>query len=432
LRDPVIPLAASSAASITTVPFGARNIQAEVVRGRMPVNQLSVTSRTYYAHSNTTAARCESSEQGGSSAGSSAPDRSYLVKSCSNQLCFAWMALCGLPICAWAIVIAATIVLVAALRPPAGTAAMAIAARPSNKDLGIGSQHADKGAAQVKAKMAVAKKKKKKVGDRDYPTFGRRQQRKMVSAMRRHSSATKMCSQQATLTCDLITQNESLAGEPAVSSSNLPHDTQPSRWAALVPAVIAAIACSSSVLSSSILPSSLAAQLSMVVLALSLPAAAAAAAAPEALFAFSSNMSEHSRTDSMSAFEATRSPNLLAAATSSSLHRRRLTTSVASWTELKATIGSSPSTITLTFAANFNCNYDSQISISSGDVTIHGGNATCDANLQGRFYTINSGASLALNAMTLKNGRVSGSVSVLCYCCRSMLEIPVPQEFEQF
>jgi hypothetical protein len=183
-----------------------------------------------------------------------------------------------------------------------------------------------------------------------------------------------------------------------------------------VPAVIAAIACSSSILSSS-----LAAQLSMVVLALSLPAAAAATAAPEAPFAFSSSMSEHAHTDSMSAFEATRSPNLLAAATSSSLHRRRLSTSVASWTKLKEAIGSSPSTITLTFAANFNCNYDSQIFISSGDVTIHGGNATCDARLLGRFYEISSGASLALNAMTLKNGRgASGDVSVLCYCCHAL------------
>ena len=178
--------------------------------------------------------------------------------------------------------------------------------------------------------------------------------------------------QQTSMACGSVAQNDSLAGEQPAAPSNS-EASQPSRWAALVAAVITAIACSSSLLSSS-----LAARLSMAVLALSLPIAAAAAA-PAVL------------------------TNVLA--------HRHLMTPVSSWTDSKSAIEAinSSSSGAFTFATDFDCNYNEQITIS-GEVTVDGGDAVCDANQGGKFYYIEPGASFTLTSITLQNGDVSDQV----------------------
>jgi len=82
-------------------------------------------------------------------------------------------------------------------------------------------------------------------------------------------------------------------------------------------------------------------------------------------------------------------------------------TMVASWAEAKTAIESiaSGSSGTVTLATGFNCVYNGQITIA-GDVTVHGNGAICDSSAQaGRFFAVNSGARLALDAMTLRNGK---------------------------
>jgi dihydrodipicolinate synthase/N-acetylneuraminate lyase len=93
--------------------------------------------------------------------------------------------------------------------------------------------------------------------------------------------------------------------------------------------------------------------------------------------------------------------------------RRLAAVQVASWTEAKTAIENiaSGSSGTVTLAAGFNCGYNGQITVT-GNVTVHGYGAICDAAQAGRFFWVNSGAQLALDAMALKNG-YSSQVSPL-------------------
>ena len=53
----------------------------------------------------------------------------------------------------------------------------------------------------------------------------------------------------------------------------------------------------------------------------------------------------------------------------------------------------------MTLAPDFTCGYDSQITVPAGtNVTIHGNGAVLDAAKKGRFFTVPSGAALALDA----------------------------------
>ena len=67
----------------------------------------------------------------------------------------------------------------------------------------------------------------------------------------------------------------------------------------------------------------------------------------------------------------------------------------------------------MTLAPDFTCDYGSQITVPAGtNVTIHGNGATLDAAKKGRFFTVPSGAALALDHMVLQNGFVDfGDVS---------------------
>ena len=66
----------------------------------------------------------------------------------------------------------------------------------------------------------------------------------------------------------------------------------------------------------------------------------------------------------------------------------------------------------MTLAPDFTCGYDSQITVSAGtNVTIHGNGAVLDAAKQGRFFTVPSGAALALDHVVLQNGFADGEVS---------------------
>ena len=67
----------------------------------------------------------------------------------------------------------------------------------------------------------------------------------------------------------------------------------------------------------------------------------------------------------------------------------------------------------MTLGPGFTCDYDSQITVSaSTNVTIHGNGAVLDAAKQGRFFTVPSGAALALDHVVLQNGFVdNGDVS---------------------
>ena len=59
----------------------------------------------------------------------------------------------------------------------------------------------------------------------------------------------------------------------------------------------------------------------------------------------------------------------------------------------------------MTLAPGFTCDYDSQITVSaSTNVTIHGNGAVLDAAKQGRFFTVPSGAALALDHVVFQNG----------------------------
>ena len=59
----------------------------------------------------------------------------------------------------------------------------------------------------------------------------------------------------------------------------------------------------------------------------------------------------------------------------------------------------------MTLAPDFTCGYDSQITVSAGtNVTIHGNGAVLDAAKKGRFFTVPSGAALALYHLVLQNG----------------------------
>jgi hypothetical protein len=79
---------------------------------------------------------------------------------------------------------------------------------------------------------------------------------------------------------------------------------------------------------------------------------------------------------------------------------------VASWDGLKDAIDNiaSGSSGTFALATGFNCGYNGEITVT-GNVTVRGYGAVCDAAQGGRFFSVNSGAQLALDAMTLKNGR---------------------------
>jgi hypothetical protein len=80
---------------------------------------------------------------------------------------------------------------------------------------------------------------------------------------------------------------------------------------------------------------------------------------------------------------------------------------VASWIEAKTAIENiaSGSSGTVTLATGFECGYNNGQITVAGNVTVHGYGAVCDAAQGGRFFLVNSGAQLALDAMALKNGR---------------------------
>ena len=84
--------------------------------------------------------------------------------------------------------------------------------------------------------------------------------------------------------------------------------------------------------------------------------------------------------------------------------------SPAAWTGLGTSIKNIPSSGSATFAldVDFDCSdyVDfGEIPIPTGtNVTIHGNGAVLDAAQQGQFFNVNSGATLALDHLTLRNG----------------------------
>jgi hypothetical protein len=85
----------------------------------------------------------------------------------------------------------------------------------------------------------------------------------------------------------------------------------------------------------------------------------------------------------------------------------------------------------MTLAPDFTCDYGSQITVSAGtNVTIRGNGAVLDAAKKGRFFSVTSGAALALDHLVLQNGfadRVSQQrkkPSLTLPFARNMLEIP--------
>jgi hypothetical protein len=78
-------------------------------------------------------------------------------------------------------------------------------------------------------------------------------------------------------------------------------------------------------------------------------------------------------------------------------------TTASSWTGIRnATPTSGAATMTL--APGFTCDYDSQIDVPAGtNVTIHGNGAVLDAAKNGRFFNVQSYATLALDHLVLQN-----------------------------
>jgi hypothetical protein len=89
--------------------------------------------------------------------------------------------------------------------------------------------------------------------------------------------------------------------------------------------------------------------------------------------------------------------------------------SPAAWTGLSESITNIPSSGSATFSldVDFDCSdYASEIPIRAGtNVTIHGNGAVLDAAQQGRFFNVDSGATLALDHLTLQHGSVGDHVS---------------------
>ena len=87
------------------------------------------------------------------------------------------------------------------------------------------------------------------------------------------------------------------------------------------------------------------------------------------------------------------------------------------WTGLGKSIENTPSSGSATFAldVDFDCSdyVDfGEIPIPTGtNVTIHGNGAVLDAAQKGRFFTVSSGGTLALDHLTLQHGSVSDNVS---------------------
>ena len=88
---------------------------------------------------------------------------------------------------------------------------------------------------------------------------------------------------------------------------------------------------------------------------------------------------------------------------------RRLDVEVDSWTEAKTAIEniSSGTSGTVRLTADFDCNYTNSAITIAGDVSVRGNGAICDGKQGGGFFNVKSGARLALDAMTLKNGKTA-------------------------
>jgi predicted outer membrane repeat protein len=87
-----------------------------------------------------------------------------------------------------------------------------------------------------------------------------------------------------------------------------------------------------------------------------------------------------------------------------------LSTTVYSWRGLAAQIGASTGGgLTITLGANFDCDYDAQITIPQfTKITIEGNGAVLDAAQQGRFFYLSSGSTLTLYSLTLQHGHYNG------------------------
>ena len=94
------------------------------------------------------------------------------------------------------------------------------------------------------------------------------------------------------------------------------------------------------------------------------------------------------------------------------------TVEVQTWAQLTANISAigQGSAGRFNFTADFDCSdYDQMITIT-GNVTVQGNHAVCDAKGDGSFFLVKSGASLALFLMTLKNGYASNVSARLVSC----------------
>ena len=86
----------------------------------------------------------------------------------------------------------------------------------------------------------------------------------------------------------------------------------------------------------------------------------------------------------------------------------------ARWTDLAENIKNTPSSgsAMIVLDMDFDCSdYTSQITIpTSTNITIHGNGAVLDAVHQGRFFTVDRGATLALDHLMLRHGRQDRSM----------------------
>ena len=77
---------------------------------------------------------------------------------------------------------------------------------------------------------------------------------------------------------------------------------------------------------------------------------------------------------------------------------------VYSWLGMKAAIAESAGALMITLpGASFDSDYDSEIRILT-NITIFGNDAVLDAQRQGRFFAVNSGASLSVDSLTFQRG----------------------------
>jgi hypothetical protein len=115
-------------------------------------------------------------------------------------------------------------------------------------------------------------------------------------------------------------------------------------------------------------------------------------------------------------------------------HQQDGTKTAHSWTNISSFVHqSSGGAITIELASRFSCDYNNSKEITipgNTDVSILGAGNVLDAFRNGRLFTVNANAILALSNVTLQNGYVAVDSVSFPQSCRADLLNPGARDFE--